>query len=288
MDFRTDLALERHELLKEQIPQGVESETYEKNAVVFTKIRITDENGAQSLGKTIGSYITAEIPELMKTTVFDEDSLTAIGEELRALLPQRGAVLVVGLGNTDITPDAIGPKSVDMLLATRHITQELSESIGLGELRQVAGFVPGVLGKTGLETAESIKGIVDSVNPCAVIVVDALAARRLRRLGNTIQMSDTGIIPGSGVGNARAAVNNDTIGVPVISIGIPTVVDARTLVNDLTDDKTEISRKENEEMIITPREIDLVVERASKIIAVSINKALQPHLTVDEILMLVG
>ena len=121
-----------------------------------------------------------------------------------------------------------------------------------------------------------------------MIVVDALAARKLARLGNTIQMSDTGIIPGSGVGNARKAINKDFLGVPVISMGIPTVVDAQTLVNDLTDNETEISRKENKEMIITPREIDLVVERASKIIAVSINKALQPHLSVEEILMLVG
>ncbi|MBR0349608.1 MAG: GPR endopeptidase [Clostridia bacterium] len=288
MNFRTDLALERHELLKDRIPKGVESETYEKNSVVFTKIRITDESGAKSLGKPVGSYITAEIPSLINNAVLDEETVTAISAELKLLIPQKGTVLVVGLGNTEITPDAIGPKSVNMVLATRHITDELSESIGLGELRHVAGFIPGVLGKTGIETAESIKGIVKSINPCAVIVVDALAARRLARLGNTIQMSDTGIIPGSGVGNARKAINKDFLGVPVISMGIPTVVDAQTLVNDLTDNETEISRKENKEMIITPREIDLVVERASKIIAVSINKALQPHLTVEEILMLVG
>lgn len=288
MDFRTDLALERHELLKERIPEGVESETYEKNAVVFTRIRITDESGARSLGKPVGSYVTAEIPSLINTAVLDEETVMAISDELKMLIPQKGPVLVVGLGNTDITPDAIGPESVNMVLATRHITDELSKSIGLGELRPVAGFIPGVLGKTGIETAESIKGIAKSINPCAVIVIDALAARKLARLGNTIQMSDTGIIPGSGVGNARAAVNKETLGVPVISMGIPTVVDAQTLVNDLTDNETEISRKENKEMIITPREIDLVVERASKIIAVSINKALQPHLTVDEILMLVG
>ncbi len=288
MNFRTDLALERHELLKDGIPQGVKSETYEKNEVTFTKIKITDEAGAESLGKPMGNYITVEIPSLMKTATLDEKSITAIGEELRMLLPEKGPVLVVGLGNADITPDAIGPESVEMILATRHITEELSESIGLGNLRPVAGFIPGVLGKTGIETAESIKGLVDSIKPCAVIVIDALAARRLKRLGNTVQMSDVGIVPGSGVGNARAAVNEETLGVPVISIGIPTVVDAETLVNDLTDDQKEISRKENKEMIITPREIDLVVERASKIIAVSINKALQPHLSVDEILMLVG
>ena len=288
MNFRTDLALERHELLKDRIPKGVESETYKKNAVVFTKIRITDESGAKSLGKPVGSYITAEIPSLINNAVLDEETVTAISAELKMLIPRKGTVLVVGLGNTEITPDAIGPESVNMVLATRHITDELSESIGLGELRHVASFIPGVLGKTGIETAESIKGIVKAIKPCAVIVVDALAARKLARLGNTIQMSDTGIIPGSGVGNARKAINKDFLGVPVISMGIPTVVDAQTLVNDLTDNETEISRKENKEMIITPREIDLVVERASKIIAVSINKALQPHLSVEEILMLVG
>lgn len=288
MNFRTDLALERHELLKDRIPKGVESESYEKNSVIFTKIRITDESGAKSLGKPVGSYITAEIPSLINNAVLDEETVTAISAELKMLIPRKGTVLVVGLGNTEITPDAIGPESVNMVLATRHITDELSENIGLGELRHVAGFIPGVLGKTGIETAESIKGIVKAIKPCAVIVVDALAARKLARLGNTIQMSDTGIIPGSGVGNARKAINKDFLGVPVISMGIPTVVDAQTLVNDLTDNETEISRKENKEMIITPREIDLVVERASKIIAVSINKALQPHLTVEEILMLVG
>lgn len=288
MDFRTDLALEKQEHFSGNVPEGIESETYSKNKVTFTKIRVNNEKGAESIGKPVGTYITAEIPSLIETAVVDENAVTVISKELRNLLPEEGTVLVVGLGNTDITPDAIGPATVEMVLATRHITQELSESIGLGDLRPVAGFIPGVLGKTGVETAESIKGITKTVNPCAVIVVDALAARKLKRLGNTIQMSDAGIIPGSGVGNARVAVNYDTIGVPVISIGIPTVVDARTLVNDLTDDKTEISRKENSEMIITPREIDLVVERASKIISVSINKALQPHLTVDEILMLAG
>ncbi len=288
MDFRTDLAVEKHEHFKGKIPRGVESESYVKNGVAFTKIKIISNDGAVSLGKPEGTYITAEIPYLAQSAVLDSEVVTAIGEELEKLLPESGTVLAVGLGNTDITPDAIGPASVGMVLATRHITQELSDSIGLGNLRPVAGFVPGVLGKTGVETAESIKGIVETVKPCAVIVVDALAARRLKRLGSTIQMSDTGIVPGSGVGNSRAAVNNDTIGVPVISIGIPTVVDAQTLVKDLTDDEKEVSRSENSEMIITPREIDLVVERASKIIAVSINKALQPHLSVDDILMLVG
>lgn len=288
MDFRTDLALERHEIIREEIPDGVESDSYERNSVHFTKIRITDSEGSRAIGKPQGTYITAEIPSIINTAGADEDIIGEIGDELRKLLPEEGTVLVVGLGNTDITPDAIGPRSVEMVLATRHIGDELSESIGLGSLRPVAVFIPGVLGKTGVETAESVKGLVNTVNPSSVIVIDALAARRLRRLGNTVQMSDTGIIPGSGVGNARAAINKESLGVPVISVGIPTVVDAQTLVSDLTDDEKEISREENKRMIITPREIDLVVERASRIIGLSVNKALQPHISVDEILMLVG
>ncbi|MBR6530944.1 MAG: GPR endopeptidase, partial [Clostridia bacterium] len=280
MDFRTDLALERHEVIRSDSLAGVESESYTKNGITFTKIRVTDKLGEKSLGKPVGTYITAEIPSLMSHAPVEEDIIEAIGEELRKLLPEEGTVLAVGLGNTDITPDAVGPESIGLVLATRHIGKELSESVGLGNLRSVAGFTPGVLGKTGVETAESVKGMVECVRPSAVIVVDALAARRLKRLGNTVQISDTGIIPGSGVGNARAAINKESVGVPVISMGIPTVVDAQTLVNDLTDDTKEISREENKKMIITPREIDLVVERASRIIGLSINKALQPQLSV--------
>lgn len=288
MDFRTDLALERHEAIKADSSEGIVSENYRKNGIDFTKIRVTSSTGEQSLGKPVGTYVTAEIPSLASHSPLEDDLIEAIGEELRALLPEEGAVLAVGLGNTDITPDAVGPQSIGMVLATRHISAELSESVGLGNLRPVAGFIPGVLGKTGVETAESVKGLVEAVKPSAVIVVDALAARRLKRLGNTVQMSDTGITPGSGVGNARSAIDSEALGVPVISIGIPTVVDAQTLVNDLTEDEAEISREENKKMIITPREIDLVVDRASRIIGLSINKALQPHLSTDEIMMLVG
>lgn len=288
MDFRTDLALEKHEAIKSDSSEGIESENYEKCGITFTKITVRNTVGEQSLGKPVGTYITAEIPPDILCSPMDDTIAEAVAAELRQLLPKEGTVLAVGLGNTEITPDAIGPRSVNTVLATRHISDELSESAGLGDLRPVAVSVPGVLGKTGVETAESVKGLVRCIQPSAVIVVDALAARRLKRLGNTVQMSDTGITPGSGVGNARTAINLDSLGVPVISIGIPTVVDARTLVNDLTDDEAEISREENSKMIVTPREIDLVVERASRIIGLSINKALQPHLSVDDIMMLVG
>lgn len=287
MEPRTDLALEKREILGKNEPEGVESSEFTEGEVSFTKIRILNKRGSEALGKPVGTYITAEIPQLTKNPINDEETIESIAKQLRSLLPAEGTVLVAGLGNTDITPDAIGPKSVSMVLATRHIDKSLSEEIGLGELRSVAGFVPGVLGRTGLEAAESVKGIAKSVSPSAVIVVDALAARRLSRLGTTVQLSDTGIIPGSGVGNARKEITERSVGVPVISVGIPTVVDVETLVNDLTGSKSDIS-KENRNMIITPREIDIVIERASELIGMAINKALQPNISVDEMMMLVG
>lgn len=287
MDLRTDLALEKRELLGREEPEGVESEESDQGGVKFTKIRVINEKGSEALGKPIGTYITAEIPELMKNPVTDEDMIEAVAAQLRSLLPKEGSILAVGLGNTRITPDAVGPKSVSMVLATRHIGKELSDEIGLGELRSVAGFVPGVLGRTGLEAAESVKGLVGAVSPSAIIVVDALAARKLSRLGTTIQISDIGIIPGSGVGNARKEITERSVGVPVISVGIPTVVDVGTLVADLTGSNSEIP-SENRDMIITPREIDIVIERASELIGMSINKALQPDISVDEMMMLVG
>jgi len=287
MDLRTDLALEKRELLGREEPEGVESEESDQGGVKFTKIRVINEKGSEALGKPIGTYITAEIPELMKNPVTDEDMIEAVAAQLRSLLPKDGSILAVGLGNTRITPDAVGPKSVSMVLATRHIGKELSDEIGLGELRSVAGFVPGVLGRTGLEAAESVKGLVGAVSPSAIIIVDALAARKLSRLGTTIQISDIGIIPGSGVGNARKEITERSVGVPVISVGIPTVVDVGTLVADLTGSNSEIP-SESRDMIITPREIDIVIERASELIGMSINKALQPDISVDEMMMLVG
>ena len=286
MNFRTDLAIERQEMLDKTDENGVITDFYIDGEVKFTKIKITDKNGAESIGKPIGTYITAEIPSLMKRAADNEEIINSIAKQINSLLPKKGTILVVGLGNDEITPDAVGPDSVSMILSTRHIEKSELASLGLGDLRSVAGFVPGVLGKTGVEAAESIYGMVKSVNPSAVIVIDALAARRVSRLGNTVQMSDTGIVPGSGVGNSRSAIDQKSLGVPVISIGVPTVVDALTLVSDFAPNCNidEISSN----MIVTPREIDLVVQRSAEIIALSINRALQPHLSVEELLMLVG
>ena len=276
MNFRTDLALECRESLPENRIDGVESEAFGAAGAQITKIKITNENGSKTMGKPVGTYITAEIPPLGKYGSYDESLLCALGEQLSSLLPKDGAVLSVGLGNEDITPDALGPLSCSMILATRHIKGELAKSIGLGDLRASAVLSPGVLGQTGVETAEIIKGLVSFLSPCAVIVIDALAARRLSRLG-------------SGVGNARSAINKSTLGVPVISIGIPTVVDAATLANDIAGDDAFRGgdSEKGRDMIITPREIDLVISRAAKLVALTVNKALQPHITADEMLMLV-
>lgn len=288
MDVRTDLALEKREFLGLEEPEGVECRSFGEGDAFFTEIKILNQRGSEALGKPIGTYITAEIPRLMKNPVTDEELIDSIAKQLSALLPREGTVLVVGLGNTDITPDAVGPKSISMVLATRHIGAASARELGLGNLRSVAGFVPGVLGRTGLEAAESVKGLVKAISPCAVIAVDALAARKLSRLGTTVQISDIGIIPGSGVGNARMGITKENLGVPVISVGIPTVVDVGTLVRDLTGSKQEIRAGEERDMIITPREIDLVIERAAELIGMSINRALQPEISVEEMLMLVG
>ena len=286
MDFRTDLALERCEILPEMTADGVFSEVSEYGGVRLTKIKITNKRGEKKIGKPQGTYITAEIPPLTKYSVCDEELIDLLGSQLSSLLPKEGTVLTVGLGNEEITPDALGPDSCSVILATRHISGELAKSVGLGNLRPCAVLSPGVLGQTGVESAEIIKGLVDFINPSAVIVIDALAARRLSRLGCTFQMADSGIVPGSGVNNARSAINKETLGVPVISIGVPTVVDALTLVNDITGNNKSTYPYLEENMIITSREIDLVIGRASKLVGMTINKALQPHISVDEMLML--
>ncbi len=285
MDFRTDLALEIKESLPQKVPEGIITSDFKKNGIKVTHIRITDLNGAKAIGKPVGNYITAEIPNLTKYSCADSEILSLLGELLSSLLPSEGTVLTVGLGNENITPDALGPMSCSMILATRHIDPELAKSVGLENLRPSAVQSPGVLGQTGVESAEIIKGLVRQINPAAVIVIDALAARKLSRLGCTVQMSDTGIIPGSGVGNSRAEISRKTLGIPVISIGVPTVVDAGTLVHGIVGENTPVN-EENQNMIITPREIDLVIDRAARLVGMAVNRALQPHISTEEILML--
>ncbi len=212
-----------------------------------------------------------------------------LAEELRRMLPPEGMVLVVGLGNAQITPDALGPLTVRQILATRHIPAQLAEQTGLSGLRPVAAIAPGVLGQTGIETGEIILSIVRDLSPAAVVAVDALAAGSPERLGCTIQLSDSGISPGSGVLNARKELSRQSLGVPVLSLGIPTVVDGGTLVCGLLgcEDESRVP-EEARAMMVTPRDVDALIERGAKHLSLALNAALQPQLSLEEISYLVS
>ena len=283
MNFRTDLAAE----IKTDIHQktgGVSASKEKYGEITVTTIEVQNEIGERLLGKPVGKYICFSLPPFLEPT--DEKmAQKIIATRLRSLFPKKtGTVLVVGLGNRDITPDALGPKTVQKVLATRHIREELGEVEGLESLRPVAVFAPGVLGKTGIESIELIKGAVQSVKPSLVIVIDAFAARESERLGNTVQLASSGICPGSGVGNSRKAVNEKTLGVPVISIGVPTVVDASTIVRDIAGESALQKVKPfGKEMFVTPREIDLLIERGAGLLSRVLNAVLQPAYTAEEI-----
>lgn len=235
------------------------------------------ERSAQVLNRKAGTYVTAQFPPLTDNEKDLEPMACAIGEELRALLPKQGTVLVVGLGNEGITPDALGPRVARMVLATRHIGGEFARSAGLCDLRPVAVVSTGVLGNTGMESGEMAAGLCRQIAPAAVIAVDALACGSLSRLGCTIQLCDSGIAPGSGVGNNRTVLDRETLGVPVVGMGVPTVVDAVTLARDLTGtDGGESVTPAGRVMMVTPREVDLMIARAARLVAMSINAALQP------------
>jgi spore protease len=277
MNFRTDLAIELKETLAEKA-EGITSQTRKKGDAEITRIKVENERGARQLGKPIGNYLTVALPPFSKDANIEPEYAYAVSGELKSLLPARGDVLVCGIGNTDITPDALGPKTASLILATRHIGNEFAKSVGLPSLRPVSVIAPGVLGQTGIEVFEIIKSIVRQTRPSAVIAVDALASRQLSRLGCTVQLADTGITPGAGVGNSRGELNEKTVGVPVISVGVPTVVDAATLVRDLSGIEPPDS-----DMVVTPREIDLLISRAARLIAQSVNLALQPELSIEDI-----
>ena len=300
--IRTDLAVEAREIAQGAgALEGVVSEEEKHGQVTLTRVKVLDEKGERAIGKPVGIYVTVDVPGLGDAD--DEiffSALDAVACEIEAMLKPvgDGEVLVAGLGNAMMTPDAIGPRCVKNLLVTRHIAGELSRIAGFEKLRPVAAFAPGVLGQTGVEAGEMLKALVAKISPVAVIVVDALASRKVSRLGCTVQMSDTGIIPGSGVGNARFAVNRQTLGVPVISVGVPTVVDAATLAVDLLDgagistdemqkDKIKSCVGENS-MFVTPRFIDTIVEHASRLTGLAINKALNPSISLEDMTALIS
>lgn len=243
--IRTDLAMEQKERFESDHVgvSGVvlEEEYDEEKEIKITTVRIETENGAKAMGKPVGTYLTLEAPNMAAA---DEGYHREISETLAGFLEkymkdteenqEKGySVLVVGLGNREVTPDALGPYVVDQLNVTRHIVQEYGRyAVGKGGSRIVSAIVPGVMAQTGMESAEIIRGIVNETTPDLIMVIDALAARSTKRLNRTIQISDAGIYPGAGVGNHRSEITKDTMGIPVIAIGVPTVVDAATIVND--------------------------------------------------------
>lgn len=308
--IRTDLALETQEKMQEDHVdlKGVRflEEKVDKNITVSTVV-IETENGAKTMGKPKGTYITIEAGNMDEE---DEDYHREISVQLakiiRQLIQEKNeelSVLVVGLGNREVTPDALGPRVVDNLFITRHIVKEYGKyAFGEKNVNRISSIVPGVMAQTGMESLEIIHGIIDETKPDLVIVIDALAARSTKRLNRTIQVTDTGINPGSGVGNHRHGLNKKSLGIPVISIGIPTVVDAATIVNDtmfnlitamsqskafdmLGDSLKELNDGEKYELIrellspnlntmfVTPKDIDESVKRLSYTISEGINIA---------------
>lgn len=275
MQFRTDLAMEA--------AAGVAVHKQQADEMELCTLDLTAEEAAR-IGKREGRYITATLPPLTDDERDLEKKAIVLGERLRHLIPEVGSVLVVGLGNEAITPDALGPKTASMVLATRHIQGEFARSVGLNDLRPTVVLKPDVLGNTGLESSEMVRGVCGVAKPAAVIAVDALAARSVARLGCTVQLSDTGISPGSGVGNNRKALNRETLKLPVIGVGVPTVVDAGTLVRDLTGSEQGAVSPRGAEMMVTPREIDLMIARAARLLAMTIHAALQPTYSPLELL----
>jgi len=292
---RTDLALEAKELWaesaeKETKLEGVRARDSLREGYQVTTVDILDEQGASSLGKPVGSYVTVQLDALARR---EEDAFgraaRAIAAELNGLLklPEEATCLVVGLGNRAITPDAIGPGVADHTMVTRHLVEQVPERFG--SFRPVAALAAGVLGTTGVESGELVKAVAEKIRPGCIIAVDALASRSMDRVCTTVQLANTGIVPGSGVGNHRAALNRETLGVPVIAVGVPTVVDAGTLAADILAEAgqegldPEALAGAGDGLMVTPRDIDQRVADLVKVIGYGINLALQPGLTIEDV-----
>lgn len=286
---RTDLAQEAHQLWQETAADttqlsGVRARDSRQEGFPVHQVDILDRAGAEALGKPIGRYVTLELSGLLRR---EEDAFgrgaRAVAELLRPMLPQEGTALVAGLGNRAITPDLLGPLAAEHTLVTRHLVEHLSEHFG--HLRPVAVLSPGVLATTGVESGQLIQAAAEHLRPSCVVVIDALASRSAERLCRTVQISDTGIIPGSGVGNHRMALDRETLGVPVAAVGVPTVVEATTLIMDLLG-------RENDEglpgtdLFVTPREVDSRVADLSRVIGYGVSLALNPSLSAEELTML--
>lgn len=305
---RTDLAIESAAIFNKSKAdldkiKGVRVINENSDGIHITRVCVDNETGAETIGKPIGTYITIDMDSMTdKLDDYEKRLISILSDQLLSILEVKKdkPVFVVGLGNENITPDALGPKVTSMLNITRHLFDEAPE-LTVDNNRSVCAISPGVLGITGIETAEVIKGIADRVKPCAVICIDALATRSIKRLASSVQLTNTGITPGAGVGNRRHTINQETIGVPVIAIGVPTVVDGATIANDsirlLCDALKSYSSGENigfieriddnrryslvkellkpygEGLMVTPKEIDSLIDNIAGIISSSVNRA---------------
>ena len=315
----TDLALESAEALTGADSNGVFMTAEETQNTVITRVRVTDDKGAELLGKPIGNYITIESQGMKENDItVHEEIIKILSDEIAVLIEkakkrsENSLVFIVGLGNRNVTPDALGPRVVSKVLVTRHIMGDISTREGM-TVRPVSVLSPGVMGTTGIETYDIIDGICKKTKPALVIAIDALAARCTSRINATIQISDTGLCPGAGMNNSRKAVTEEFLGVPVIAVGVPTVVDAATLVSDTMDIMLDSMINELPEgseflemlksledrekysvikraldpyagnMFVTPKEVDAVMDRLSNIIANAINISLHPGIDKDDI-----
>lgn len=292
---RSDLALEAKRIWSEDNLadlEGASEQTRTERGFEVVTVQITGERAAQELCKPKGRYVTVELGRFLRREddAFS-DGAQVIAGILRELLAGGATVLVVGLGNPAITPDALGHLTVKNTLVTRHLREQSPDAFK--DFGSVAAVEPGVLGTTGVESADLVEAVVRKIRPDAVIAVDALASRSAGRVCTTVQISDTGIVPGSGVGNARAALSRETLGVPVIALGVPTVVDAATLALDLAREAgseldAEALRRQSGGMIVTPREIDANVANIARLLGYGIDLALHPGLTVEDIDLFLG
>lgn len=315
---RTDIAAENCEMLREQKQEfgdGIKFSEEKNDIFSSVTVDILNEEGEKKLGRKIGRYITVESEKLRKN---DASCHEAVTKEISRVLMEidsfknAKSILAVGLGNRNITPDALGPKVIDRLLVTRHIMEDIPEELEKG-VRMLSALAPGVMGITGIETFEIIKGVTEKIKPDIIVAIDALAARKFSRINSTVQISNCGVAPGAGVGNKREELSEKTLGIPVIVIGVPTVVDGATLVNDTMDkilfemknqsesgsefyemilsleneEKYELIRElltpYEENMFVTPKEVDMVIDRLADIIANAINTAVHPAVKMEDV-----
>ena len=291
MEIRTDLALERAGELQDEggLPKGVSVRQESRYGTRATVVTVTSRAGETALGKPRGTYITVELGRVLRREKGSfESAAQCISDYLKDMLKlsSRLPVLVAGLGNREVTPDAIGPLTADHILGTRHMVEAVPETFG--EFRPVSATVPGVLGTTGVESAETVRALAERIGAAAVIAVDALAARDTGRLCSTLQICDTGISPGSGIGNRRSALDQKAIGCPVIALGVPTVTDAATMASDLFQragmevEEAQL-RKVSTGMIVTSGDIDRRVREIARVLSYAINSALHADLTLEEL-----